>query len=176
MSSNKCRAFLSLGSNMGNRNKMLLNACRLLELECGSLALISPVYKTAPWGYDSDNWYLNQVVAINTVLSPEELLIETQKIELELGRTTKTQTLYQDRPIDIDILVMGDSIVNTDRLAIPHKELANRKFVLKPLNDIMPELIIPVLNKSVTELLEETPDSSVLEEIRLETGDDLPLI
>lgn len=154
---------------MGNRQKMLLSACRLLELDCGSMVLISPLYKTEAWGYESENWYINQVVAVDTFLSAEELLSATQKIELELGRTTKTVNSYSDRPIDIDILTLGDEVVKSEDLIIPHKEMANRRFVLQPLFDIAPNLKIPDLNKSVSELLATTSDSSTPEKICLDT-------
>ena len=163
MLSKKNRAFLSLGSNMGDRQRLLQSACRLLEIECGMVALLSPLYKSAAWGYSSGNWYLNQVVAIDTILLPDELLEATQKIETELGRASKTVDQYHDRPIDIDILLVGDAVVSQNNLAIPHKELANRKFVLQPLADISPELVVPHINKSVMELLNETTDTSSIE-------------
>lgn len=127
------------------------------------MSLISPIYKTAPWGYDSDNYFYNQVVALDTYLDPEELLFATQKIEKELGRVLKSENGYTDRPIDIDILLYADIKLNTQELTIPHIELANRRFVLQPLADIAPNKIISALHSSVSELLMATSDTSTLE-------------
>lgn len=162
---NKIRTFLSLGSNLGDSQQILNNACRLLQIECGTLSLISPSYISAPWGYESANDFYNQVVAIETSLEPEELLFATQKIELELGRVEKSKNGYTDRPIDIDILLYGDIVFKSPILNIPHKELANRRFVLQPLADIAPEVVVPKLNVIVSDLLASTNDKGVLKQV-----------
>jgi 2-amino-4-hydroxy-6-hydroxymethyldihydropteridine diphosphokinase len=147
--------YLALGSNLGDKNKNLLTAIALIAEEIGVFSAISSVYKTEPWGYESQNCFLNQVVAVETSLLPQELLTVTQSIEKEMGRQPKTQTTYQDRIIDIDIILYDDWVYKSENLELPHPLFHRREFVLKPLNEINPELEHPVLNKKIKKLLAE---------------------
>ncbi len=147
--------YLSLGTNLGDKSLNLLKAITIIAGRIGSLSAISSVYETEPWGYASSNSYLNMAIAVETNLSIEDLLNETQKIEKELGRETKTTGSYQDRPIDIDIILYGDLIYQTEKLNIPHPLFHKRDFVLKPLSEIAPNLIEPKSKKTINTLLRE---------------------
>ncbi|MCC8146519.1 MAG: 2-amino-4-hydroxy-6-hydroxymethyldihydropteridine diphosphokinase [Bacteroidales bacterium] len=132
--------FLALGTNLGNKKQNLDKAMDLIAERIGSLSAISSVYETEPWGFESENSFLNNVVKVETRLLPFELLSVTQEIEKELGRTAKTTQRYQDRIIDIDILFYDDLILQSDELVLPHPFFRERDFVLKPLLEIAPEL------------------------------------
>lgn len=147
-------AYLALGTNLGDKSVNLLKATALIAERIGIFSAISSVYETEAWGYDSSNTFLNQVVCVNTPLSPEELLSETQKIEKELGRTKKSDGAYHDRIIDIDLILYEDFVIETENLKIPHPLFHQRKFVLEPLNEIAPDLIHPVLKKTISQLVE----------------------
>ncbi len=149
------KAYLGLGSNQGDRALILRKAIESLG-ELGRITARSSFLETKPFGFVSRNFFLNAVVCLETELSPAELLKETQAIEKALGRQHKSKNgIYSDRPIDIDILFYGAEIINEDSLAVPHKELHKRLFVLKPLLEIAPKLQHPILKKSVEELYEE---------------------
>jgi 2-amino-4-hydroxy-6-hydroxymethyldihydropteridine diphosphokinase len=130
--------YLSLGSNLGDKEGNILRAYTLIEQRIGHIARKSSLHRTAPWGFESSNDFLNSVIAIETSLTPRELLTETQRIEKEIGRTAKTSAAgtYQDRLIDIDILIYNDLIIDEPDLQIPHPLMNQRDFVLKPLKEI----------------------------------------
>ena len=130
--------YLSLGSNLGDKEGNILRAYALIEQRIGHIIRKSSLHRTAPWGFESSNDFLNSVIAIETSLTPRELLTETQRIEKEIGRTAKTSAdgTYQDRLIDIDILIYNDLIIDEPDLQIPHPLMNQRDFVLKPLKEI----------------------------------------
>ncbi len=136
------RAYLSLGSNQGNRHGLLDAALARLE---GSghvrLERRSSRYETEPVGRIDQSWFLNQVAEITTDLDPEALLDLTQSIERDLGRVRTTH--WGPRAVDIDILLYGNETIATSRLVIPHPQLRSRRFVLVPLLEIAPELTLP---------------------------------
>ena len=146
--------FLSLGSNIGNKRKNIITASTLLAERAGDILALSALYETEPWGFKSDNTFLNAVLMLETSLSPEDLLALTIQIEKEVGRTTKTNGQYQDRIIDIDILTYDNLIMKTPQLTLPHPHMHERDFVLEPLTEIAPGLIHPVLKKSISQLLQ----------------------
>jgi len=146
--------YLSVGTNLGDRVQNLVRARRLIAESAGKITAISSEYETEPWGFRSSNRFLNQALAIETDLLPEEILDITKNIEKSLGRTEKTKTAYTDRIIDIDILLADDIVMLTDTLAIPHPAMHRRLFVLKPLCEIAPSKLHPVLNLTVRELLD----------------------
>lgn len=144
--------YLSLGTNLGNKNINLLKAIALIAERIGIFSAISSVYETEPWGFESDNSFLNMVVSVETTLDPLEILKETQNIEKKIGRTEKSNGSYHDRLIDIDIILYDDLVFQSDKLQLPHPLFHKRQFVLKPLNEIAPELIHPVFNKTISSL------------------------
>ena len=131
-------AYLSLGSNLGDRHATMQSAILLLDSQAGSVDRVSSAIETEPWGFKSANKFLNMCVRITTTLSPEQLLATTKDIELQLGRTTKSVNgQYHDRPIDIDILTYDDLHINTPSLTLPHPHMHERDFVMRPLSEIM---------------------------------------
>jgi 2-amino-4-hydroxy-6-hydroxymethyldihydropteridine diphosphokinase len=146
-------AYLGLGSNLGDRRKQLLAAIEHLTEMAGNIPVSSGFYETAPWGSQSPYPFLNAAVQLETSLSPHELLAVTQQIECELGRTGKSiDRHYADRTIDIDILMYDELILQTPELMLPHPLMHQRPFVLQPLAEIAPNLLHPVLNKTIEEL------------------------
>lgn len=136
--SNSHIAYLSLGSNLGDRHATMQSAILLLGKQAGSVDRVSSAIETEPWGFKSANKFLNMCVRITTILSPEQLLATTKDIELQLGRTTKSVNgQYHDRPIDIDILTYDDLHINTPSLTLPHPHMHERDFVMIPLREIL---------------------------------------
>jgi 2-amino-4-hydroxy-6-hydroxymethyldihydropteridine diphosphokinase len=146
--------YLSLGANLGNRRQQLTAAAALLGERAGHLLALSRFYETAPWGYDSPHPFLNAAAQLETALAPQELLATTRQIERDLGRTAKTgrTAAYQDRLIDIDILLYDRLVLELPDLILPHPRMHLRTFVLQPLAEIAPSLQHPVLNQTVAEL------------------------
>ena len=145
--------YLGLGTNIGNRKENLTRAIEALSLALGHYTALSSFIETAPWGFDSDNAFLNCAVAFDTELSPFQLLDTTENIERELGRTSKSNGgVYNDRVIDIDILLYGNMTIDTGRLTIPHPLMHMRDFVLEPLAQIAPHTIHPTTGKSIEQL------------------------
>ena len=151
------KAVLLLGSNLGEVELNLSSALLLLQEQAGTITLLSSIYKTAPWGFEHENYFLNQVVIIDTGKTPGELLHIILEIEKKLGRIRKG-TEFSARTIDIDILFFNDLVLEKDDLIIPHPLLHKRRFALIPLSELIKNYIHPVLNKSISELLLSCPD------------------
>lgn len=149
-------AHLSLGTNLGNKEENLHAAMQLIEERIGNIVSQSALYVSAPWGFTSQNSFLNNAVAVETSLTPDELLHTTQGIERTLGRTHKTvNRQYSDRLIDIDILFYDSLVMDTPALTLPHPLLHQRLFVLSPLAEIAPTLRHPILQKTIRTLHHE---------------------
>ncbi len=131
----------------------MLIAIGKIETQVGHIVAQSAFYATDPWGFKSDNRFLNACLAVETSLTPRQLLRATQRIERAMGRTKKSCGTYHDRIIDIDILLYDDSIVNQPDLKIPHPLMHQRLFVLQPLAEIAQNVIVPGSNISVGEML-----------------------
>lgn len=147
--------YLGLGTNIGNKRKNMVTAAALLAERAGDVLSLSSFYETEPWGFDSENTFLNAALELETSCSPMELLRLTQQIEQEMGRTQKSNGSYHDRIIDIDILLYGNEIIHTEELVVPHPLMQQRLFVMQPLAEIAPSLVHPVLQKSMYELYME---------------------
>ena len=131
-------AYLSLGTNLGDKENNLLSAISEIERRIGPVRAQSAFLATEPWGFDSQNTFLNAAIRIETKFSPLELLDETQQIERDLGREHKSVNgQYHDRIIDIDILLYDDLHISTPRLTIPHPHMHERDFVIIPLKEII---------------------------------------
>lgn len=129
--------YLGLGSNLGDKCLHLRTAINEIEKRIGHVECQSAFVETEPWGFESDNTFVNAVVRVDTALSPLDLLKETQTIEREMGRTHKTvDGKYSDRIIDIDILLYGDVEINLPELVVPHPRMYERDFVMKPLEEV----------------------------------------
>ena len=135
------KVYLGLGSNLGDRNAHIEQAIALIHERVGEVVRRSSFIETEPWGFESENKFLNAVILCETELTPRQLLKTTQKIERELGRKKKSASshishLYKDRPIDIDILLYDDLTIDEPDLKIPHPLMQQRDFVMIPLNEI----------------------------------------
>lgn len=131
-------AYLSLGSNLGDRHATMRRAIDMLNAGAGTVDRQSSPIETEPWGFESPNRFLNMCVRLTTTLTPEQLLLATQAIERQLGRTMKSDSgQYHDRHIDIDILTYDDLHIATPTLTIPHPLMHERDFVMIPLREIM---------------------------------------
>jgi len=157
--------YLGLGTNLGNKTLNLLRATDYIADEIGIFSDISSVYETKPQGYESKNDFLNMVVCVETLLTPEEILIITQAIEKRMGRVKKTGDFYQDRIIDIDIITYNNLILQTENLQLPHPLFHKRLFVLEPFNEIAPDYVHPVLHKKISKLLNETKTACISDKI-----------
>lgn len=131
--------YFSLGSNLGNRKRLVREAIEELDKRVGKVLKQSSLYETEPWGFSSPNKFINACVCCETKLNPRQVLEATQEIERELGRTGKSiNGEYHDRVIDIDILLYGDKHIDEPDLKIPHPRMKERDFVMKPLKEIQP--------------------------------------
>ena len=134
--------YLGIGTNLGDRAENLTRAVALISEQVGTVLACSSFMETDPWGFTSDNHFLNAVLAVDTALTPHELLRITQSIERELGRLHKTiDGNYSDRIIDIDILLYEDLTIVSEELSIPHPYILMRDFVYLPLEEIAPEVL-----------------------------------
>ena len=151
--------YLLLGSNRGNRMELLNQSVELIEKQVGRIVDASSVYETSPWGFQDDVFFLNQVVAIETLLSPFDLLAALLNIESAIGRT-RTGKNYTSRLIDIDILFYEGQVIDRENLIVPHPRLHERRFTLVPLAEIAGGLVHPVFSLSINQLLENCTDQS----------------
>lgn len=146
-------AYLSLGSNKGDRIGYVQQAASLLGADEGiTIVRSSSFYETEPWGMDTKTWFVNAVVEVKTKYTPQELLKICQRIETQLGRDRKDSNTYEDRTIDIDILFYNKDIIEEDNLTIPHKFLHLRAFILVPMMELNADFVHPVLHKTIEEM------------------------
>jgi 2-amino-4-hydroxy-6-hydroxymethyldihydropteridine diphosphokinase len=155
---------------MGDREANLSEAVSRIEENIGNILKSSSLFETEPWGFESESKFLNSAVEVETKLTPSGVLGAILMIEAQLGRV-RSEKQYSSRVIDIDILFYDDLIMNEISLKIPHPLLHKRKFVLLPLNEIVPELVHPVLKKSIGSLLESCEDNSLPPATKQQRGD-----
>ncbi|MBI3501226.1 MAG: 2-amino-4-hydroxy-6-hydroxymethyldihydropteridine diphosphokinase [Bacteroidetes bacterium] len=151
------KAYLLLGSNLGERENYLLDAKAQVKKNIGKIISESSLYNTAAWGKESQNDFLNQVISVETNLPAEKLLEAILSIEKKMGRERNKK--WEARIIDIDILFFNDEIIRTKNLTVPHPHLHERRFALVPLAEIAADFIHPVLKKSIKSLLRECKDN-----------------
>ena len=138
------KVYFSLGSNLGRKEQYIEEALKNIEMRIGKIISKSAFYYSKPWGFESDNDFVNICAVFETELTPNEVLLTTKDIEKYIGRESKTSLEYQDRVIDIDIILFDNDIINTEELIVPHKFMHLRDFVIKPLNEIASDYINPV--------------------------------
>jgi len=158
------QVFLSLGSNLGDRRANLSKAIELLIKDGCIILSESAVYLTSPLQFESENYFYNLCMIVDTIRNPLSFLELINEIQTVMGREGKTET-YTDRIIDLDILYYDDLIFQNEDLIIPHPKISGRMFVLKPLAEIAPEKSHPILNKTVKELEAHCNDKSYVKRL-----------
>jgi len=154
-------AWIGLGSNEGDRFVYLQKA--IDQLICHSeihVIAVSPVIETEPWGFDSTDLFLNAVIGIRWSGDAESLLDLLLSVETQLGRTRSQSERYSSRTIDLDLLLFGQEVINSDRLVVPHPQMLERRFVLESLNELIPSYIHPIKHLEIAELLKSCIDES----------------
>jgi len=161
-------AFISLGSNLGDKKENCLGGVqRLLEHGDIDLIEISRFYRTAPVDYGDQDWFVNAVVKVDTRLDPFALLKQLLTVETALGRRREGVPRFGPRILDLDLILYGPRRIEYPGLVVPHPRMHKRRFVLEPICDIEPELLHPVLNRTMRQLLAD-PDVACQELVRLQ--------
>jgi len=148
--------YIQIGSNIGDRKSNIQKSMLQIETKLGKICCSSKIYESSPWGYTKQKDFLNSVIKVESDFNPFETLEILQEIENNLGRVRKKK--WDERIIDLDILLFNEQIINTVNLTIPHQYIQERNFVLVPLNEIAPSYKHPKYNKSISCLLNECKD------------------
>ena len=157
--------FILLGGNQGDKHKIFSETLKMIAAEIGSITKVSSIYETEPWGFVSDLFW-NQALIAETLLLPEDVLRCALDIENRMGRI-RTSVNYEARPIDIDLMFYGELQINTPNLTIPHPLIAQRRFILVPLAEIAPEKIHPVTGLTINQMLHICPDKLKVTKIKI---------
>jgi 2-amino-4-hydroxy-6-hydroxymethyldihydropteridine diphosphokinase len=153
------KAYLSLGSNRGDRQSNLNKAIELLNNKAGKVVSNSLLYETQPWKMEDETMFINQVILLETELDAGTLMDLLLEIETSMGRV-RTAAKYEPRIIDIDILFFNNDLISSEKLTVPHPFIQERRFVLAPMAEIAPEYVHRVFNKKIYELLTVCKDNS----------------
>jgi 2-amino-4-hydroxy-6-hydroxymethyldihydropteridine diphosphokinase len=156
MNTDMNKAYLLTGGNMGNRQEQLAIAMELIGQQCGNITNVSSLYETAAWGKTDQPAFLNQALKVETELNARQLMRHILKIEKQMGRLRKEK--YGPRIIDIDMLLFNNETYKYHFLKLPHPEMQNRRFALLPLTEIAADVVHPVFDKTIKQLLEECTD------------------
>lgn len=161
--------YILFGSNMGDKSGLFNQACLYINNRCGRVVRVSAPYESAPWGFETDEWFLNRVIVLDTLMGPDDLLRQLLEIERELGRVRHPEVEgYTSRTADLDILYYGSRVICTETLVVPHPRLHRRRFALLPMCEVAPDLVHPAFGLTQTELLERCPDRLMVR--KLETN------
>lgn len=155
---------LGIGSNIGDRRLNIEECIAKIHENVATVVKTSRLYESAAWGFTADA-FLNCVILVHTHLSPTEILSKIPAIETALGRSRADSSTYESRTIDVDIITFDEEVILTENLMIPHPLMQQRRFVLQPLFDVLPEWIHPNLHKNANELLSITTDESHCEPV-----------
>jgi 2-amino-4-hydroxy-6-hydroxymethyldihydropteridine diphosphokinase len=158
--SSHSNVIVGLGSNLGDRFEALSRALALIGEEAGTISAVSSVWETEPWGFEADEQFLNMVAVVDTVKQPLQLIQLFRSIEGRMGRRRHGGGRYESRIIDIDILLWEDRIISVPGLEVPHPGIADRRFVLEPLCEVMPGAVHPVTGLTAREMLAMCDDRS----------------
>ncbi|WP_071393047.1 2-amino-4-hydroxy-6-hydroxymethyldihydropteridine diphosphokinase [Bacillus tuaregi] len=165
-------AYLSLGSNMGNRKKNLVDALKMLQDNYPiAVVNVSSIYETDPVGYEEQGQFLNMVVQVQTALSPYQLLEACLQTEKELGR--KREIRWGPRTIDLDILLYNDENIISEMLVVPHPRMHERSFVIIPLLEITPDIVLPTLKQPLYEIADQLSDKEGVRVWKEKNGEDV---
>ena len=145
---------ISIGTNLGNKIDNVRIALEQIT-KLSDIEFKSKIYLSEPWGFESKNSFLNMAVLVKTSFQPKELLMELKKIENEMGRQKKVKNEYEDRIIDLDILIFDQKKINSNELIVPHPRIRTRKFSILVLKDLFHNQRIPVLNNTADEMLQK---------------------
>lgn len=145
------KVYLSIGSNLGDRYQLIDSAREAIAARIGTIKKASSIYESEPWGFESENNFLNQVFLVETSLSPAAIMLEISYIESKLGRERNGKG-YTSRTMDIDVLFYDHLILYTPELIVPHKQLHKRRFILEPLKEIAPDFIHPLFSITINEI------------------------
>ena len=160
---------LQQGSGISDKNGIFAQACLYINNRCGRVVRISSSYESEPWGFETEEWFLNRVIVVETEMNPEDLLRQLLEIERELGRERHPEIEgYISRTADLDILYYGNRIILTEALTVPHPRLHRRRFALLPLCEVAPELVHPVFGLTQSELLKRCPDTLMVRKIDMD--------
>lgn len=153
--------YLGIGSNIGDKKRNINICYKNIEKEIGHIFVRSSFYETEAWGFKSENKFINSCIGVQSILNPTAVLVLAKRIESSMGRIKLQNKGYEDRVIDIDILFYNSAIFYSKNLIIPHPLIEKRDFVLKPLNDIIPNFIHPILKKSISELYKKLSEKDI---------------
>jgi 2-amino-4-hydroxy-6-hydroxymethyldihydropteridine diphosphokinase len=154
--------YILQGSNEGNSQEFL-NLSRIeIERQIGKIVQQSSIYESEPWGFEARQWFLNRVLIVESNYAPQDILNKLLAIELEFGRIRAKDGKYHSRTLDLDILFINNEVLNLPELIIPHPQIQNRRFTLLPLAEIASNFIHPILHKSISELLLQCDDKTVV--------------
>lgn len=156
------RLYLLIGGNSGDRYGLIQKAAQLIGSELGEIAALSSIYETEPWGFEAEVGFLNQAVVVDSEFSLDEALRRCHSIEHALGRVRNSESQYTSRTMDVDIIFADQQVVQNESIVVPHPRMHLRRFVLVPLAEVAAEMVHPILQKSVQNLLADCPDSGAV--------------